>query len=108
MHKHMEIKGYDQSGTCLADGLKTLVTRSSTLHTPETLSQTNNSIHKHSSNVCKGKTQDRISKLKLQEKSFDLQKESIESSCETQTTFKRSSKTNLLETNFKLSKSCSS
>ena len=59
--------------------LKTLVTRSSTLHTPETLSQTNNSIHEQSSIRCKGKTQMRKSKLKVQEKSFDLPKESIES-----------------------------
>ena len=56
MHKNLVIKGYDQSVTCLADDLKTLVTRSSTLRTPETLSQTNNNIHKHSSNRCKGKT----------------------------------------------------
>ena len=41
--------GNDQSVTCLADDLQTLVTRSSTLRTPKTLSQTNNSIHKHSS-----------------------------------------------------------
>ena len=49
MHKNWVISGYDQSVTCLADDLKTLETRSSTLHTPEILSQTNNSIHKHSS-----------------------------------------------------------
>ena len=59
---------------CLADDLNTLVTRCSTLRTPETLSQTNNSIHKHSSNRCKGKTQEKRSKSKVQEKSFDLQK----------------------------------
>ena len=57
MHKNGVIKGYDQSVTCLADDLKTLVTRSSMLRTPENLSQTNNNIHKHSSNRCKGKTQ---------------------------------------------------
>ena len=36
MHKKLGNKGYDQSVTCLAD-LKTLVTRSSTLRTPETI-----------------------------------------------------------------------
>ena len=79
MHKSWVIKGYDQSVTCLADDLKTLVTRSSTLRTPETLSRTNNSIHKHSNNRCKGKTQEKRSKSKVQEKIFDLQKESIKS-----------------------------
>ena len=49
MHKNWVIKGYDQSVTCLADDLQTLETRSSTLRTPVILSQTNNSIHKHSS-----------------------------------------------------------
>ena len=49
MHKNWVIKEYDQSVTCLADDLKTLVTRSSTLRTPENLSQSNNSIVKHSS-----------------------------------------------------------
>ena len=77
MHKIWVIKGYDQSVTCLADDLKTLVTRSSTLRTPKTLSSTNNSIHKQSSIRCKGKTQGKRSKLKVQLKSFDLQKESI-------------------------------
>ena len=48
MHKNWVIKGYDPSVTCLADDLQTLETRSSMLRTPETLSQTNNSIHKHS------------------------------------------------------------
>ena len=79
MHKNWVIKGYDQSVTCLADDLKTLVTRSSKLRTPETLSQTNNSIHKHSSIRCKGKTQKKRSKLKVQLKSFDLQKQTIKS-----------------------------
>ena len=51
MHKNWVVKGYDQSVTCLADDLQTLETRSSTLRTPEILSQTNNSIHKHSSNA---------------------------------------------------------
>ena len=49
MHKNWVIKGYDQSVTCLADDLQILETRSSTLRTPGTLSQTNNSIHKQSS-----------------------------------------------------------
>ena len=49
MHKDWVIKGYDQSVTCLADDLQILKTRSSTLHTPGVLSQTNNSIHKNSS-----------------------------------------------------------
>ena len=79
MHKTWVIKKYDQCVTCLADDLKTLVTRSSTLRTLETLSQSNNNIHKHSSNICKGKTQKKRSKSVVQEKSFDLQKESIES-----------------------------
>ena len=48
MHKKLGNKGYDQSVTCLADDLQTLETRSSTLRTPEILSQTNNSIHKQS------------------------------------------------------------
>ena len=78
MHKKQGNKGYDQSVTCLADDLKTLVIRSSKPRTPETLSWTNNSIHNHSSKRCKGKTK-KISKLKVQVKSFDLQKESIES-----------------------------
>ena len=49
MYKNWVIKGYDQSVTCLADDQKTLVTRSSTLRTPGTPSQTNKNIHKHSS-----------------------------------------------------------
>ena len=49
MHKNWVIKGYDQSVTCLANDVQTLETRSSTLRTPGILSQTNNSIHKHSS-----------------------------------------------------------
>ena len=74
MHKNWVIKGYDQSVTCLADDRKTLEIRSSKPRTPETLSWTNNSIHKHSSIRCKGKTQEKRSKSKVQEKSFDLQK----------------------------------
>ena len=79
MHKNWVIKGYDQCVTYLADDPQNLVTRSSTLRTPGILSQTNNSIHKHSSIRCKGKTQMKRSKLKVQLKSFDLQKESIKS-----------------------------
>ena len=79
MHKDWVIKGYDQSVTCLANDLKTLVTRSSTLRTLEILSQTTNSIHKHSSIICKGKTQMKIFKFKVQLKSFDFQKESTKS-----------------------------
>ena len=78
MHKNWVIKEYDQSVTCLADDLQTLVTHNSTLRTPKTLSQTNNSIHKHK-HRCKDKTQMKKSKLKVQLKSFDFQKESIES-----------------------------
>ena len=49
MHKNWVIKGYDQCVTCLVDDPQNLVTRSSTLRTPGTLSQTNNNIHKQSS-----------------------------------------------------------
>ena len=49
MHKNWVLKGYDQSDTCLVDDLQTLETLSSMLRTPEILSQTKNSIHKHSS-----------------------------------------------------------
>ena len=79
MHKNKVIKGYDQCVTCRADNPQTLETRSSTLRTPGILSQTNNSIHKHSSIDAQEKLQIRRSKLKVQLKSFDLQKESIES-----------------------------
>ena len=48
MHKNWVIKGYDQCVTYLADDPQNLETRSSTLRTPGTLSQTNNSIHKQS------------------------------------------------------------
>ena len=79
MHKNWVIKGYDQSVTCLADDRKTLEIRSSKPRTPETISWTINSIHKHSSIRCKGKTQNKRSEQKVQVKSFDLQKESIKS-----------------------------
>ena len=49
MHKNWVIKSYYQSVTCLANDPENLETRSSTLRTPGTLSQTNNSIHKQSS-----------------------------------------------------------
>ena len=49
MHKTGYEKKYDHCVTCLADDPQTLETRSSTLRTPGILSQTNNSIHKHSS-----------------------------------------------------------
>ena len=49
MHKNWVMNKYDQSVTCLADDMQTLETRSSTFHTPEILSQTNNSIRKQSS-----------------------------------------------------------
>ena len=77
MHKNWVIKGYDQSVTCLADDPQNLVTHSSTLRTPRILAQTNNSIHNHSSNDARVKVQIRESKLKVQLKRFDLQKESI-------------------------------
>ena len=73
------MKEYDQSVTCLADDPQNLEIHSSTLHTPGILSQTNNSIHKHSSKDARGKLQIRRSKLKGQLKRFDLQKESIDS-----------------------------
>ena len=53
MHKNLVVKRYV---TCLADDPQNLETRSSTLHTLGTLSQTNNSIHKHSTRST-GKTQ---------------------------------------------------
>lgn len=77
MHKNWVRKEYDQSVTSLADDPQNLVTRSSMLRTPGILSQTNNSIYKHSSKYARVKLQIRCSKLKVQLKSFDLQKESI-------------------------------
>ena len=78
MHKKLGMKEYDQCVTCLADDPQTLETRSSTLRTPgfyrkQTIAYISN---KHR---CIGKTQIRKSNLKIQLKSFDLQKESIES-----------------------------
>ena len=51
MHKNWVIKGYDQSVTWLADDLKTLVTHSSTLRTPGTLSQTNDTYIRNQARV---------------------------------------------------------
>ena len=78
MHKNWVIKGYDQSVTCLADDLQTLETRSSTLRTPKILSQTNKKAYNKHSTRSTGKTQIRRSNMKVQMKSFDMQKESIE------------------------------
>ena len=75
MHKKWVIKGYDQCVTCLADDLQILETRSSTLRTPGIPSQTNNSIHKHSTRST-DKTQIRRSNQKVQLKNSGLQKES--------------------------------
>ena len=75
MHKNWVIKRYDQSVTCLADDPQYLETRGSTLRTPGILSQTNNSIHKHSTRST-GKTQIRRSNQKVQLKNSGLQKES--------------------------------
>ena len=50
------------------------------------------------------KTQIRRSKLKVQLKSFDLQKETIDRSYGTETTVKRTSKSKLLETKFQIVK----
>ena len=69
------MKGYDQSVTCLADDPQKLETRSSTLCTMGILSQTNDSIHKHSTRST-GKTQIRRSNQKVQLKNSGLQKES--------------------------------
>ena len=93
MHKNWVIKGYEQSVTCLADDRKTLEIRSSKLRTPETLSWTNNSIHKHSIMKTQRKLKKKIlteslghelryakkinkigiKKLKLQSKKFQIQ-----------------------------------
>ena len=79
MHKNWVIKGYDQCVTCLVDDPQNLVTRSSTLRTLGILSQTNNSIHKHSGKYARVKLQIRRSKLKVQLNRFNLQKEMVES-----------------------------
>ena len=75
MHKNWVINGYDRSVTCLDDDLQNLETRSSMLCTPGILSQTNNSIHKHSTRSM-GKTRIRRSNQKVQLKNSSLQKES--------------------------------
>ena len=69
------MKEYDQCVTCLADDLQILKTRSSTLRTLGTLSQTNRYIHMHSTRST-GKTQIRRSNQKVQLKNSGLQKES--------------------------------
>ena len=76
MHKNWVINGYDQCVTFLPDDPQNLVTHSSTLRTPRILSQTNNSVHKHSSKDARVKLQIIRSNLKAQLKRFDLQKES--------------------------------
>ena len=76
MHKNWVIKRYDQCVTCLADDPQNLVTRSSTLRTSGILSQTNNSIHKKSSEDARVKLRIRRSNQKVQIKNSGLQKES--------------------------------
>ena len=56
MQQNWVVKRYDQSVTCLADDPQNLETRSSTLRTPGTLSQTNKAYNKHSTRSM-GKTQ---------------------------------------------------
>ena len=74
MHKNWVIKRYGQSVTCLADDPRNLETANNTLRTPGILSQTNNSIHKHSTKSM-DKTQIRRSNQKVQLKNSGLQKE---------------------------------
>ena len=100
MHKNWIIKGYDQSVTCLADDRKTLVIRSSKPRTPETLPWTNNSIHKHSIIRCKGKTKRKDLNWKFKWIASICKKNQSNRSYETQTTIKRSSNSNLLESKF--------
>ena len=100
MHKNWVIERYDQSVTCLADDQKTLVTRSSTLRTPETLSQTNNSIHKHSSIEERVKLNRKDPNRKYERRDSICKKNQSNRSYKTQTTIKRSSNSNLLETKF--------
>ena len=85
MHENWVVKRYDQSVTCLVDDLQNLETRSSTLRTLGILSQTNNSIHKHSTKTT-DKTQIIRSNQKVQLKHSDLQKESNQTEQQTQTT----------------------
>ena len=85
MHKNWVWKEYDQCVTCLADDPRNLGTRSSTLRTPGILSQTNNSIHKHSTK-CTDKTQIRRSNQKIHLKNSGLQKESNQTEKQNSTT----------------------
>ena len=100
MHKNRVIKGYDQSVTCLADDLQTLVTCSSTLRTPETLSQTNNSIHNQSSKDARVKLNQEDLTRNLNLRTPLCKKNQIKRSNETQTVRERSLNSNLLETKF--------
>ena len=104
MHKNWVLKRYDQSVTCLADDWKTLEIRSSKPRTPETLSWTNNSIHKHSTIRCKGKTKRTDLNRKFKWRASICKKNQSNRTYETQTTIKTSSRTNLLETKFYISK----
>ena len=83
-------KGYDQSVTCLADDLKTLETRSSMLGTPETLSQTNNRIHKNSSIDARVELRRKDPNRKYKGRASICKKNQSKWSYETQTTIKRS------------------
>ena len=85
MHKNWVVKRYDQSVTCLADDPQNLGTRSSTLRTPSTLSQTKNNIHKHSTRST-GKTQIRDLTRKFNLRTPVCKNNQIKRSNETQTT----------------------
>ena len=99
MHKNWVIKGYDQSVTCLVDDQKTLVTRSSTLRTPETLSQTNNSIHKQAIDA-RVKFKRKDPNRNYNRRASICKKNQSNRSYETQTAVKRSSNSNLLAIKF--------
>ena len=110
MHKNWVIKRYDQSVTCHADDLQTIETRSSTLRTPKTLSQTNNNIHKHSSNRYKGKTQEK-KKIQIESSTKELRFATRINRIGATELKLRSKELRIqicLKTNFKLSKPCSS
>ena len=104
MHKNWVLKGYDLSVTCLADDLQSLVTRSSTLCTPEILPQTNNIIHKDSSIDASVKFKIKGQILKFNLRASICKKNQSNRSYKTQTTIKRGSNSNLLETKFKIVK----
>ena len=55
MHKNWVWKEYDQCVTCLADDPRNLEPPNNMLLNPGILSQTNNSIHKHSSKDAQAK-----------------------------------------------------